>query len=1294
MDRYHRKNWDVGSGDVKLPSEGKISVVKEEVDPAYDEYLFLLQQKNRLIKKLQQKDEKQIEIEKREQGFALYLNGANTGSRAQPQTSRNYPSKTPRAGVKTPYSSRKPKTAGDLPRVAKPQHFNYMDYDNDPPDSSRARTAPSKVQRKNWQKGSIEIKTNQGPKRKIHAPVKNDPAYEYSEDFETVDSLEVDDGIQSETSDFDDFDDSDREEDNFVMMSINDVKKLRQSLELNCDIHDSIAKYRNQRHGMHQSPLMEDEEIEEDIDMVDSLEVESGNKFAPDDLIVLELAKPKDFREERPSSNRTKRKEDEKYSVLQSNTSKSSKGNKQNVKLTAHPRRLPETEIDVDTNALVAAMKAENEAVQRRSSTPSKTDSQVDKSTESLNSTLTEDRLDTIVKRIASMDSRAQHRLLETLTVLEESSNPISKTADKPKTSNTEVIFEISSNWGHGSRVGLTEIQFFDAKSKKIPIDDNDTRVVSARQEKGDVCNVTNGKCKTTKERHMWSCNLPYNQSVQLIFQLPCDPQELTRISVWNYNKSASDLNMGARYVCVRVNGEELWGGEIEKGCANQVFDYSYQIQLGSDILPDKPFHKVEQDNVAVVDQRSETPVRAEKEMPAISKQVEASTTRRKKPATPRKDKKESVVEMFGGKKTPQAKKEKRSKTPRSRTPRKMAAQMSINQSSDSTSTSDSIHSSSESIPKESQSLDIAPLKPTKTVTVAASPDEPSMLQQLMQMRGKSGTPKSRADKPSWLQSKDKETDISADFKSLDLSSILKEPSTGKEERPSSRRSVHQEDEWSHGLKFPKQQQQKLSEQGESSLTMRAKWRQNQDLSLEESWSSLSFFNKSQRGRLSANMNLNVQGDALDKYIAQSKAKPAIPEEVEEESQSDEDSDFEIPELPFGDHIDINIKSTWGDKNYVGLNGIEIFQSSGEPIKVTQITADPADINVLEEYSSDPRVVTNLIDGVNRTKDDVHMWLAPFTPGCDHMIYITLEQPVRIAMIRIWNYNKSRIHSFRGAKDVEIILNGRCIFKGEIARATGGIIGQTDTFGDTILFTTDDDILEVMSQYDETYEGDELFSARTQDIERPPTADEDDVRPYTSAAVPIKQTHQTQTPAEEVIPTNASGTLIGQYLRLDFSATWGDPHYLGLTGLEVLDDAGEIIDIDLDQIDAHPRDLNDLPDYNNDERTLDKLIDGENVTMTDQHMWLIPFLEGDEHYICIDLGKPTKVSGLRVWNYNKSTEDTYRGAKLVHVTLDNHIVSPPEGFLIRKDLETASLTSPRSWPLRVATVRAVVMATR
>jgi hypothetical protein len=113
-----------------------------------------------------------------------------------------------------------------------------------------------------------------------------------------------------------------------------------------------------------------------------------------------------------------------------------------------------------------------------------------------------------------------------------------------------------------------------------------------------------------------------------------------------------------------------------------------------------------------------------------------------------------------------------------------------------------------------------------------------------------------------------------------------------------------------------------------------------------------------------------------------------------------------------------------------------------------QISADPEDINILPEYNKDPRVVGNLLDGVNRTRDDVHMWLAPFTKGKKHSVSIHFEEPVTLAVMRIWNYNKSRIHSFRGAKDIEIHLDGVLIFRGEITRASGGVIGGCEHFGD------------------------------------------------------------------------------------------------------------------------------------------------------------------------------------------------------------------------------------------------------
>lgn len=59
-------------------------------------------------------------------------------------------------------------------------------------------------------------------------------------------------------------------------------------------------------------------------------------------------------------------------------------------------------------------------------------------------------------------------------------------------------------------------------------------------------------------------------------------------------------------------------------------------------------------------------------------------------------------------------------------------------------------------------------------------------------------------------------------------------------------------------------------------------------------------------------------------------------------------------------------------------------------------------------------------------------------------------------------------------------------------------------------------------------------------------------------------------------------------ISLNFTETWGDVHYLGLTGLEVVDKAGESIPLNMSMLDASPRDLHVLPGYESDDRTLDK----------------------------------------------------------------------------------------------------------
>ena len=75
----------------------------------------------------------------------------------------------------------------------------------------------------------------------------------------------------------------------------------------------------------------------------------------------------------------------------------------------------------------------------------------------------------------------------------------------------------------------------------------------------------------------------------------------------------------------------------------------------------------------------------------------------------------------------------------------------------------------------------------------------------------------------------------------------------------------------------------------------------------------------------------------------------------------------------------------------------------------------------------------------------------------------------------------------------------------------------------------------------------------------------------------------------ELKEDNVTGHLYCLVLQLNLITTWGDPHYVGLTGIAVLGAGLEPLPLSADQLHASPCDLNDLPEYTDDDRTLDKL---------------------------------------------------------------------------------------------------------
>ncbi|CAN9508536.1 unnamed protein product [Ophioblennius macclurei] len=1325
------------------------------VDDTLDEYLIELQYKNRILKRLKVKDPKQVELEQLEQGFSIYLNGANAEAiRRRTRDSGNKPATCAPAW-------RAARTA-DVCRSA--HQLSEERRDPERSHKKRSHTAPGKVQRKEWVKGSVKIRTEDGASLRIS------PQTCYSEDFEPYESVDMEsfsprsprspwsprDPCKASRS-FSSMPESQggpatQEHNEKVLLNLEEVKVLRQSLEV------SMRRSSRDSAGEESDEEWIEEHIERDesTESLDELGLpltssksssssscsrpsESHGRFDSANLIVLDFGPtPKGHKIERSLSAKRRENVDPfipTRPVLVKSKTLDRPPSKDNWDVQRSGSRV-ERPLSAVRKASVDERDSEEVAGRVRQAIQRENDPAVTSERFGLSSARggqmmnglvahgahdrDENSVTLAMQRITLMGPRQQQKLLKALEKLDAGAShniPASVKSDPVKQPRRQssaevtpafyVTMEILSNWGNALQVGLTELQFFCPRNKKLYVSPHDLDIRNAYYP-GNLGALVNGKVKTTKERHMWTC--PFHPPVQLYFIIRNTEHSpdfgISSIKIWNYNRSLTELDIGARHIKLYLNSTLVFEGELEKGCGNQVFDYSTTVDLQDFQASDSVFSSPVSSGHNL---RGVSPHRYEDRKAGESS---SSSSQRYQCAPP---------DAAGQAMVDAQEKSLMPLPPITSSAAAAAASPSARRSSTQRNSFDLAASEERAVPAEQ----------TVTTQPSSSRVAPQWLQPLSRAAPE-GCEASR-EKPRWLVPQ-----LSADHKqpppppsaapssmlpelpcnpgrvcrggertmngtqwkgdSLDLSGdLLDEP---KAERPiSGRRSsfrssavgVRQAEDTIKAAPLTSTEEPiSLVSFGRRQCSARAQLHSQQDDTLMESWDSLTKFNKCQRGRIS---NMGFEGDVFDEFLQrQGRGPPAVQvtprsplssltaqaalcEGLDDDPSLEREDEFEIPVLPRGQRLAINILSTWGDRHYVGLNGLEVFSSSGEPLRPARIRADPPDINILPAYGKDPRVVANLIDGVNRTQDDMHLWLAPFTPGRSHAVFLDFGSPQQVAMIRVWNYNKSRIHSFRGVKEVEMLLDDKCIFRGEIAKASGTLSGGLDQFGDTILFTTDDEILEAMSRYDETFlsEGDgPESSAYEEELQRPRTADgEGEERPFTQAGfreedLALKlQLNHTMSQSEESLE-HIPGMYTGKCLRLELMLTWGDSYYMGLTGLEVVGKDGDSLPLDLSMMAASPRDLNDLPEHGHDLRTLDKLIDGHNISTDDQHMWMIPFSYGEPHTLNITFNKVQTIAGLRIWNYNKSPEDSYRGVKMIYLYLDDVPISPPEGFLIRK----------------------------
>ena len=286
------------------------------------------------------------------------------------------------------------------------------------------------------------------------------------------------------------------------------------------------------------------------------------------------------------------------------------------------------------------------------------------------------------------------------------------------------------------------------------------------------------------------------------------------------------------------------------------------------------------------------------------------------------------------------------------------------------------------------------------------------------------------------------------------------------------------------------------------------------------------------------------------------------------------------------------------------------------------------------------------------------MWLTPFTPGESHLVHLEFSSASHLAMLRIWNYNKSRIHSHRGARHIRIELDGTPVFVGEIARASGGVLSGTESFGDTILFTENENILSLISENDETYLGDmsdemecDLLESGIDDsfVSRPDTSDKE--RPFTAAGATYETTKPTQ-----------GDEFVAQKVSLCLLTNWEISGEMGLTGVSLLAPDTSTIDLSAEQLVMYKvsQDGTRVPLDLDTSHLL-----SDNLTQERDNMLLWELEDGCQTLLEIVLPCPVPLGGVVIWNYNLTPEDTYSGVMQLDILLDDTFVSEYP-FILRK----------------------------
>ncbi|CAD8126525.1 unnamed protein product [Paramecium sonneborni] len=394
--------------------------------------------------------------------------------------------------------------------------------------------------------------------------------------------------------------------------------------------------------------------------------------------------------------------------------------------------------------------------------------------------------------------------------------------------------------------------------------------------------------------------------------------------------------------------------------------------------------------------------------------------------------------------------------------------------------------------------------------------------------------------------------------------------------------------------------------------------------------------------------------------------------------------------------IHLKIHSNYGNQSQVGLTSIELFNNNRKYVKINCIYSD----------DDSHKTINNLINGHNLTISPEQMWITNFKsfPITITICYLLQDESEILTSLKIWNFNKNRKELDKCVCDLEVLQNEYILWSGQIAK---GVANTFSEYAQTIQLQPQAQQQSNINATNETkikYQNDSTqpFNQSSQSINSKKSDENKEINlskassqqkhakpklifdPFDDdkkfkkfeqkqepSSVKTKQTIHQQRFFKKSInlfsqkqlteedssspPLNfkrgvahiAAGTTstrsknisipecpFGSKLIIKFLKNWGDLYSIGLTGIEIFDCQGNKVKVNfVSGFFKNPA----------------ILFDDNYLTQDDKNMCIERIDKNME--ITIKFNE-TKLSMIRIWNYNKGRTYRAKCVRNIEIVLD------------------------------------------